>query len=190
MIIPDGYAQANLRFTGVAVPTGAEITIGLGSVGASSPIALGEIVFDAFNDANVMDSFSTNITASSVYVKFGPNEDGASGEFVGESNSGVGGAAAPPNVSVLVTKVTASGGRKGRGRFFVPGFPEGLIDAGGVVNPTQLTTMQGDFDAFLDNINTAGFPVVLLHGDSTTPTTVTDLIVAPLVATQRRRLRR
>lgn len=190
MIIPDGYAQANVRFTGAALPTGGECTFGLGDVGASSPIALGEIIFDAWNSSDIMGSFSTNVTMSSVYVKFGPNTTGPSAEYFGESDTGIGGAAAPPNVSVLVAKVTAAGGRKGRGRMFVPGFPEGLIDAGGIVNPTQLTSLQAAFDDFYDTITGLDFPLVLLHGDSTTPTTITSFVVQNLVATQRRRLRR
>ncbi len=192
MLIPLGFAQCNVIFGGTAVPHGAEATFGISNGDDLSPEDIGALVLTHWATSDIMDSFSSLVTVTSVLVKLGPNEDGASALVVGSGIPGVGGAALPPNVSVLVRKGTGHGGRKGQGRMFLPGFPEGLVSEGGVVNGTQLTTLNGDLNEFMGLMDGDNIPLVLLHGVEDSPPApypVTSLVAQPLVATQRRRLR-
>lgn len=104
---------------------------------------------------------------------------------------------APQNVAFLVHKRTALAGRHGRGRLFLPGVPEGSVDNVGNVLAGTLTgfnaalaTWRTDIAA---DVNFVG--MVVLHDDASisptpAPTLVTSISMDPVVATQRRRLRK
>lgn len=102
------------------------------------------------------------------------------------------GSTAPTNVALLVSKLTASGGRKHRGRMYLPAAyvsPSDYLPNGSVLS-TRVTALQTIMTALLTNMNTALFQMRLFHADgSTAPTTVTSLRVESRLATQRRRLR-
>lgn len=97
----------------------------------------------------------------------------------------------PQNVAVLVRKSTGIGGRRGRGRMFLPPFCVGEegIGANGVLEGSTRTTIQTNVSAWF-----AGLAPVLLHDSSPLPvpdpTPITAFVVDLTVATQRRRLRR
>lgn len=102
---------------------------------------------------------------------------------------------APQNVALLIQKRSAEGGRRNRGRMFLPVITEASVSEVGVLTGTQLTSYQNVADEWLQDLQdgSAGNTdqMVILHSTSpTTPAVVTNLIVQPLVATQRRRLRR
>lgn len=102
----------------------------------------------------------------------------------------------PPNVAVLVTKNTALGGRKHRGRWFFPWFAnEGSVDELGIMSAGTVLGKQTAVDAVLNALNDAPLEgLVILHDDQSppphNPTLVDSLTVSNLVATQRRRLGR
>lgn len=118
------------------------------------------------------------------------------GPIIGESIVPLQGTATaapvPVNCAVLVSKNTAEGGRRNRGRFFAPPcFPaESVIDAAGNIPTANVAALQtaysnlyGDWDALIDDLE-------LFHQTAPfTPTTVTSWTVQPLLATQRRRMR-
>lgn len=194
MLIPTGYAQVNMRFTGVAVPSGAEMTFGVANGGDLSPLDIATVVDGAWAAANLRDNQCNDLSLTSILVKLGPNATGASAEFGTDRSGLASGAGVPPNVSVLIRKVTDSGGRAGRGRFYMPGFTEGSVDESGAIAGAVLSTMQGQADTFLDELAGAFCPMALLHGSLDAPIDVplevTALVVDARVATQRRRLRR
>lgn len=99
---------------------------------------------------------------------------------------------APPNCAVLISKQTAAGGRRNRGRMFIPPlFPsEATIGPDGVIAGIDLEALQGIWTVFLGRLLTADYAPMLYHqtGDQT-PTAITGLLVNGLIATQRRRLR-
>lgn len=103
----------------------------------------------------------------------------------------------PQNCAYLVQKITERAGRTGKGRCFLPGVaPEASVDDLGVINGTGITNAQAACDTWLDTLetNVPGVPMVLLHNEGspggTSATIVTALRIAPVIATQRRRLRR
>lgn len=137
-----------------------------------------------------------------------------------EAISGSGGSGPfPPNVSVLVRKISTATGRRGVGRLFVPGLFEGLADEVGNIVSGTLINLQNAYNNFLarlddpaDNNGTES-PVVplLFHyptsdtvtttgpnsrtetttwtGTGPAPSTIIQLQVVQRLATQRRRLR-
>jgi hypothetical protein len=196
VIIPTGYLQANFRFTGVAAPNGAEVTLGFEIADFVSPTPDG--VANALADAwspTMMEWVSSELTFSECYVKFGPNDTGPSGTAQ-RAVPGVNAAtAAPPNVSVLHHKTTNLGGRRGRGRFYLPGIPEAFITGSGMLSGASFNLYQVAVDDFDAASRTTGLIPALLHADSPLsatppPTEVNAYVVDPLVATQRDRLRR
>lgn len=99
----------------------------------------------------------------------------------------------PINCAVLINKVTAAGGRRNRGRiFYPPVFPnEGDISALGIIQSSDVTALQTKFANFLAELDTVQIHPVLFHqSGAQTPTPIVDLRVQPMLATQRRRMRR
>jgi hypothetical protein len=107
------------------------------------------------------------------------------------SESEVGGASlnsVPPNAAVLVSKVSSTPGRKGRGRFYWPFMADRSgVDENGVWDGFDET--QTRMDNFLDGLAAASLPMEILHTQEITPSLVNALIVRSPLATQRRRLR-
>lgn len=194
MIIPAGFAQVNLGFTGPAAPTGAEVTFGIEQPTLPlSPSQVAQLVGQAMLDSGVMGEFSTQVTCSTIEVKFGPNSTGASGGSTPGIAGGNAGGAAAPNTALLVQKRTDLGGRAGKGRFYWPGWVETNIDNSGFIPSVPLALVQTDMAAFLTELAGADLPMVLLHSAGSplaVPTPVVELLVPNLVATQRQRLRR
>lgn len=103
---------------------------------------------------------------------------------------------APPAVSLVVSKQTGLAGRSHRGRIYLPGVPETVINEGGNLDGTYVTNMQTLFTALLGSINgdAAVDNMVLLHDSSTpgapAPDVITALTVRSPVGTMRPRQRR
>jgi hypothetical protein len=97
----------------------------------------------------------------------------------------------PSNCSVLVKKLTGVGGRQNQGRNFWPSMvAEGSVDARGLINAATVTAFQNAFNAVWTDLSTpADSDPVILHSSLLTPTLLIGLAVAPLIATQRRRMR-
>jgi hypothetical protein len=193
MPIPVGYAQANLRFGGSALPTGAEITIGLDVSGFPGTVAdVAELVGDSY-EAEVLGGQCSSVSLDEVLVKYGPDATGPSAVYAVNGVGAESGAATPPNVSLLVHKQTALGGRAGRGRMYIPGWPEADIDAGGNWGAGWVTGRAGDLTSWLNALDAGSAPAVLLHQPGSpiaVPTPSTALAPQAIAATQRQRLRR
>lgn len=105
----------------------------------------------------------------------------------------------PPNCALLVTKRTALLGRRYRGRMFFPGgyLPESEVSSAGIIDPAVLSGHAVTLDEWLQDLEDSLNPMYLLHQfdpddpESTPvlPTKVTQLQAAPLIATQRNRMR-
>lgn len=191
-VIPVDFCQANLVFTGVGVPNGAEVTMGFDhSANVGDPDAVASAIGASWDD-NIMVLLGDEVTHVATRVKFGPNATGPDGvETVSVTGSGST-ADVMPQIAALVQKRTALGGRAGRGRMYIPGITEVMIDPGGMLNPEIRDGIQAGLEEWLDELAVLSlFPVVLHGADSplTDPTTVTSFQVDGMVATQRRRLR-
>lgn len=102
----------------------------------------------------------------------------------------------PPNTAVVVRKRTARVGRSQRGRVYLPGLlDETAVDEAGTIAPSAVTTFQNAATAWLNSLTAGTTPMVLLHQKTEDPpledpTLVTQLLIQPIVRTQRRRLPR
>jgi hypothetical protein len=100
-----------------------------------------------------------------------------------------------PNTALLVKKQSASGGRRNRGRCYVPGLGlRTLVTPAGIIDPSYLADLQTNLDNMLGIINAgSGFNATnlgVLHSEPPgAPAVITALTAANKVATQRRRLR-
>jgi len=109
--------------------------------------------------------------------------------------TGAGGSPLPNNCAILAKKSTALGGRRNRGRMYIPCPYEASTDGAGVLSPAEVTAWNASLAAIMPGgtIHTAfgflGDAVVLHETGDQTPATVTDLGCAPKIATQRRRMR-
>lgn len=119
----------------------------------------------------------------------------STGPIMGTAPLGVPGSksvtAVPINTSFLLQKSTARGGRKGRGRCFLPPIwtAENNVDAQGIITTFDLNAMNALWSSALTALLASDCPPVLLHEDGSTPDPITSWAVTPLCATQRRRMR-
>jgi len=191
--IPPGFAEIWVKFAlpGDAEPMFSSLAVDL-APGESATLTLANSLMDVML-TNLDNVLSSSYAVQPGYVLFGNDGgdiriDSTSTEQQGD----VGENALPNNCAVLVRKVTGEGGRRNRGRMFIPGISEEAVDATGAIAGTPLSNWNSAFDdiqttlvglATVDNL-------VLLHDSAPhTPTVITDLVVQPKIATQRRRLR-
>lgn len=192
MFIPQNMSQCNLKFTGAGLPHGAQVTFAVANTNDKSPLAVAQVVKDAWGTCGIMNMLVNSVTFSSILVKNGPNDLGPAAELaVTFPGAGIS-EGITPNVAVLVRKNTAVGGHTGSGRMFIPGWGEANVDAAGKIASAALGSMQTACNALHDQLVTQQHPMFLLHtreDHPIGPLGVTSLSVQSLVATQRRRLR-
>lgn len=123
-------------------------------------------------------------------VSYGTGGDPTVVESITGAGDGVGATeAVPPNTSLLIRKVTNFGGRRNRGRMYVPGLGDPQVGNRGELLGTGQADLQVIADQLLTDLDTAGYQMVIIHSNGSTPTLVTGLVVQAQVATQRRRMR-
>lgn len=187
-IIKNDEAQLTFGFTGSALPYGAAVTVGVDIVAyAGSALALAELAGSYWGP--ILSHLGGSVRLVEVTAKFGPSSTGASASYdpdlVGSSADCANGATA-----ILVQKLTNTGGRQGKGRFFLP-CPADSDTSNGIVSPSSLAALQTDLDDFYEGMLDADAPLVVLHTNpATAASPILSLHAAPRVATVRRRNRR
>lgn len=189
VVIPSGFCQATVNFGGNGLAFPGAVVLGFDQGGGADPDDVAETIYDTWA-STILTLQTSAITLESVLVKFGPNTTGPSGEHTGAEVGGLSGQGSPSNCAYLVRKNTALGGRRGRGRMYIPGCLETSVGSDGAILEPDLANIQDQVTAFGAALVLAGLPMVVLHSDATTPTPVTTLVVQAVIATQRRRLRR
>lgn len=100
-----------------------------------------------------------------------------------------GGDVLPPNVSWLIQRRTFQGGRRGRGRMFMPGVTAGSVDSQGNIDPGVVAGWSTNFDDFISDLPTGWLPALMHATAPFTPTLIAAFSPQGRVATQRKRLR-
>lgn len=193
MLIPVGAAQVNWRLGGAGLPLGAEVTLAV-TVNdfVGTPADAATAAGAAWAD-NIMENLCNQVTFVNTHIKYGPTATGPAADQPYAVNGGIVDDPSPPNISVLVRKNTALGGRSGRGRMYIPGIGEGSTLTGGVLRAGDVGALQADLDAMHAQLIAANLRPLLLHSPDAPiadVTEVTSFTVDTRVATQRRRLRR
>lgn len=219
--IPAGMGQANIRLLATNDPQPMYTTLGVRPLVPPLDMGAAQHVYEAFIQS-MMANVAAEVQCSGVILRV-RQDDGTDQvfEFVPVSNK-VGtapGNAAPNNTAYIFEKLTQRGGKRGRGRMFVPGIPEGQVDAAGNIVAAYASGVQTNLNTFYANLigNPVGIPgdavqPVLFHGNTTTttrsapgtnprtvtittgapgpaPDDITGFALDPRVGTQRRRLR-
>jgi hypothetical protein len=200
LIIPAGFGQVlhQLRLAGDPEPMAVTYGVAIDAGGVTNAAALGDELHEAFYAA-VKDQLPTTWTLYQTELKW--RDVGVADLMVQihvEPKAMVAaGAALPQNVAGLIHKLSASAGRRNRGRFYLPGLREGEVSDTGLVNSGSVTginnalaTWLAKFGALIGQVDA----MVILHSTgisgAPTPTPVTQLLIDAKVATQRRRLRK
>lgn len=92
----------------------------------------------------------------------------------------------PFQCATVVSLLTASATRSGRGRFYLPPLAASVLD-GGRISAASLATLDTAWTAFFDSLNTSGLTVVVRNRASHISTGVTSARVGDVIDTQRRR---
>lgn len=189
MIIPAGFGQVTWIMGGDGLPLGGVCTLGFQN--AAGDTASEAATKCAFHWADqIMPELSQDVTLLSAKVKLGPNATGPEAT-IGHVEAGHQiDSAVPPNVAILVRKLTALGGRSNRGRMFVPGLPDPDVLGTGIIATTPHTALEGAFDNLFAALTFEELIPVLFHTESSDPTPLLSVTVEQRVATQRRRNRR
>ncbi len=200
LIIPDGFGQVlhQIRLAGDNEPMAVTYGVAIDAGGLINPAAAANDIHDAFHAA-ISSQLGTSYTLYQTEIKW---KEAAVADlrvvihvepkaFVGTL------ATLPQNTAALVQKRTAVAGRRNRGRFYLPGIGESVVDNIGQITPANVAAMNADLGLFLGKFGTTFAQLdamVVLHNTgisgAPSPTPVTQLLVDPIVATQRRRLRR
>ncbi len=215
VVIPDGFAQANIRLRHTSQQRSAEMTFGLApDPTQTNPVNIANNILAVFV-SRISPILDNEVRIEGVTVRLGqPSGDPAVGSSTTEASNGAGNASTPPpNVAVLVRKLTGLGGRRNRGRMYFPwGVNEASVSEAGIISAGDLAVINTAWEGFRADVAAHADlgPVVILHDSSrytvthptssqklvtrTTvvppaPTTVTAFSVDSRVATQRRRLR-
>jgi hypothetical protein len=194
VIIPVGYALVSIHGRTSGDLEDMVTTFGVRHDTSADVTLLPSVVGTAYG-THISPNISNQHTMTLVKAKLGPNDTGVTYE---EAYADVGAnaeAMPPPNTSVLVRKITGLGGRRGRGRFYWPGFSVqgGSATAAGTFSSADAGIIGGAVQDFLDellnDVVSGPFPPMLLHSDALAPTPITSVLCDTRFATQRRRLR-
>lgn len=196
MPTPSGYAEISCELKHSLLTRSAYVVFGVDPT-ATDPIAVCTAVINSFtSSSSAQGMLDNNVTLANVRASLGT--DGGE-DVVGVVYGGVVGSiaqtSAPPNTSLLVRKITARGGRRGRGRMYWPwACATSEVDEAGTVLAAKVTSAQTRMTTFLSNLNANQVPMVILHSPGLSvpgaPNVVTNLVVDPRIATQRRRVGR
>ena len=196
MPVAAGFAECSIMYQHQTLPRPAYSVFGVNPASAD-PDAIAAAVFGAWTTTGGFQTLIDNqVTIGPVTVRFGTD---GSGDIVAVGTLTVAGAASgstcAPNTAVLFRKRTARGGRRGRGRLYLPwAVRTADLAENGVISAPTVTAMNTCAATVRNALSTQSCPMVVLHSPGNTlpgaPDLVTALNVDPLIATQRRRLGR
>jgi hypothetical protein len=193
---PPGFSDVSIRFDLAGMARPAYVTFAVDS-SETDPLLTAADVLNAWSFTGSINArLDSNVTVSEITVRQGT--DGGEdlvGVLSATTVGGRAGTSGPPSVAVLVHKRTARGGRRGRGRMFLPWcLNTSSVSENGVIQTSDVNTIAASCIVFKDQLAASGSPMVLLHNPGQTamgpPDLVTTMSVSPLIGTQRRRLGR
>jgi hypothetical protein len=200
--IPTGYTSCSIQLKHLLLARPAFVTLGLDTSAvdmADSGIRDG---IGAALRAFFSPELDESVTVGPVTFRVGPYPPEA---VIYVDPDTVAGAESrqspPPATALLVNLQTSRGGRRGRGRIFIPWAVDRTdISEGGIVGSTSLTAWQTQLTAGLAALAAADVPLVVLHTFNEAASESPDIGGAPnavlsatpqsLISTQRRRLGR
>lgn len=203
LVIPQDYAEVvqSLILSGDAEPMAVTYAVGIDS--GAPPASASSLAADlrsAFVTA-FSAFFNPLFTISQCEVRWQDTAPPAPPQIgVGPGSTiatGSAGTLLPQNSAFLVHKRTSVAGRGGRGRMYFPGVYESQANNIGQVDPAAVSAFNTSLASFLAAVPgvTGVINMVVLHDSlgafaGAPPAIITALDCDPVIATQRRRLRR
>lgn len=197
LFLPVGFYTYTFAFDGTSLPTGAAMT-GCGIVtNASTPLATAQALRGEF--LSRLSPFQpSTVNLKSTYVRYGSDDGtGLSATDFTQGTGASSSAPASPGVALLIRHQTGLGGRRGRGRWFMPGVLEPQVDGAGTVLSTFVTSVNAALATMLTNLSTQGIPLAVGHRYPALQTTgrlapnvIIESRLDSRLATQRKRQRR
>jgi len=140
----------------------------------------------------IMGNLNNNVTLVKISYRLGSAaaDDPVTERAVDFPGLG-GGNMTPINNCFILKKTTAAGGRRNRGRNYLPGVGEGAVGDDGVVDTDVANGISSNFGDVRADMTTAGCELALLHNSAPfNPTAVVTALCEAVIGTQRRRLSR
>lgn len=197
IVIPEGFANATFVYS--CSGTAHESTFSIGFKADEGPLPapadLAEELYGiwlAESNPGQQDWLSTYWNLEACSVTYMTDTGPLVGEFVEHTNGTYVSAPMPINCAWLISKNTAAGGRKNRGRLYLPAGiygAESEVNQVGEFSSATVTFMQAAWDHFRSDLSEADRIPVLFHSDGSAPTTITSFSANGMISTQRRRLR-
>ena len=191
-----GFADCSARFTLAALARPAFITFGCDPTTTDATQLAADLYGQFTGTGSLMSQMDSSVTLAEIIVRLG--QDGAEdvvGSRVGTNVGQKVQASFSANVALLCHKRTARGGRRGRGRWYVPWFAASTeVAEDGTVTESVRAAKETALNVLRGAMSSAGNPMVVLHNPGLSspgaPNLVTAISVSNLVGTQRRRLGR
>lgn len=197
-IIPEGYGECAWIFTGGPGTAPYVTTLGVALVGIDPDdyVQACDDLFAQYRSV-ILPLTSDALTLDRVVLSIGL-AGGTSGSVSSTNSAAQGGISgvefAPLAMSAIATKQSASLGRKGRGRSFLPGtVRDASVDEGGNLTSGAVAAIGDAWSALLVNLATAtpgrAMSPVILHADGSTPSVIVSGGCSPKVGWIRGRIR-
>lgn len=202
MPTPAGFADCAVSINLTGFPRTAYVTFGVDPTSTNPDTVASQVASCLIATGSLFSLLSPQARFSGVRVALGT--DGGE-DLVGFSPMSTTGTNAvtvvSANCAALIHKRTARGGRRGKGRMYLPWcLAENLVDEAGVLGSTPITNINTACGVFLAALEASPGPMVLLHEPSApgtehpttpgAPNVVTSMTTDSIVGTQRRRLGR
>lgn len=185
--IPPGFAELVHHFDAPG-QSGDIIT----SIGASGTDLNDDALQDQYVAAAVflMGNLNNSITMTTIDFVLGQdgNDDVVVSRVAGHPGIS-GGGMVPINTTFLFQKRTALGGRRGRGRMYLPGVSEGAVADDGSLDTGVAAGLAANIGTWLADWPGDWVPALFHQSAPYAPSMITSINVSPKVATQRTRLR-
>lgn len=198
VFIPSGYGQATFGFrTGQNATKTSAFTLGykLPAAGATA-LSHALAIRSAWSSASGRLWWPASYSSQTTFLGVRVTESISGGLITADGAFAVIGTGAqdqmPPNVALLVKKVTQFGGRHNQGRMYLPPawLSETVVTSAGNLAGGDVITINGMLEASRAAQVAAGFDLYLLHSTAgPIPVPIDSLSIDSRVATQRRRLR-
>ena len=187
--IPAGFCQVSFEFS-IPTPGGQKLAYSTCGSGDNGGTALSDIA-QQWSQIVWTDHLSGDTSDNVTLIRVTAINAASAGEWNVFDGGARSGATSPPNVSSLIQKRTASRGRENHGRFYWPGLlndtevaDDGTIDGG------RYGDLYASWNIIFSALVAADLQPFILHNSDTDPTPITNFIYQPVIATQRRRLKR
>lgn len=197
MPTPAGYADCSYQLTLSGFVRPSYVTFGV-DPSDTDPAAVATALLNAWQAAGSLNTImDSQVTMTQVRVSMGTDAGGGDLVYVLPTSvvGGKTGSSLPPNCALLLKKTTARGGRRGRGRMYLPwAVDESLVDETGAIPAPTVSAASVAAGVWRIALNSNGCPLVILHASGKTATGAPDPVISMsadrLIATQRRRLGR